>query len=229
MSSLLSSYESEFKLTLEKARSNLREAKNQQLPQRNATLKEIEEEQDELLDLIDQMDIEINNTITGSNSQDRARLKSKLRDYQKFIVNDVKQPLQKLMDERDRDMLFGGNGNENNLENNGSLQYMDDEQRQQLLKNHATLTKSGDRLTEATRIATETENIGSQIMRDLRSQRETLENARQTLFQADSYIDKSMQTIKTMSRRLVANKFISYAIIAVLILLILLVLFSKFK
>lgn len=84
-------------------------------------------------------------------------------------------------------------------------------------------------MRDATRIAVDTEGVGSQIMMDLRSQRETLENARQTLFQADSYVDKSIRTLKTMSRRLVANKFISYAIIAVLILLILLVLFSKFK
>lgn len=84
-------------------------------------------------------------------------------------------------------------------------------------------------MRDASRLANETEGIGSQIMMDLRSQRETLENARDTLFQADSYVDKSIKTLKVMSRRLIANKAISYAIIAVLILLIILVIFSKFR
>ena len=45
-------------------------------------------------------------------------------------------------------------------------------------------------------------------------------NSRNTLL--NTYVDKSIQTLKSMSRRITANKFISYAIIAVLILLILL-------
>lgn len=218
MSSLLSSYESDFKSTLEQACSSLQGAPGEPVSQRNTTLKQVESQQEELYDLIDQMEIEVNNTIT--NGQERALYKSKLRDYKKQVQSSLKQPLQKLIDSRDRDLLFGDAGVPSDLS---------EEQRQQLLSNHQILQSSGDKLKDATRIATETEGIGSQIMMDLRSQRETLENARNTLFQADSYVDKSIRTLKTMSRRLVANKFISYAIIAVLILLILLVIFSKFR
>ncbi|QLQ81355.1 hypothetical protein HG537_0F01160 [Torulaspora globosa] len=216
MSSLLSSYESDFISTLEQACLSLKDAPGQPVGQRNLTLKQVESQQEELYDLIDQMEIEINNSVIGG--QERAVQKAKLRDYKKQVQISLKQPLQRLMDSRDRDMLFG------------DVAYdVDEDQRQQLLSNHQILQSSGDKLRDASRIATETEGIGSQIMMDLRSQRETLENARDTLFQADSYVDKSIRTLKTMSRRLVANKFISYAIIAVLILLILLVLFSKFR
>lgn len=218
MSSLLSSYETDYKSTLDQARSSLQEAAGQPVSQRNLTLKQIESQQEELYDLIDQMEIEVNNSVT--NGQERANYKAKLRDYKKQVQTTLKQPLQKLMDSRDRDLLFGDSAVPSDL---------NEDQRQQLLSNHQILQSSGDKLRDATRVATETEGIGSQIMMDLRSQRETLENARQTLFQADSYVDKSVRTLKTMSRRLVANKFISYAIIAVLILLILLVLFSKFR
>ena len=195
MSSLLISYESDFKTTLEQAKASLAEAPSQPLSQRNTTLKHVEQQQDELFDLLDQMDVEVNNSI--GDASERATYKAKLREWKKTIQSDIKRPLQSLVDSGDRDRLFGDLNASN----------IDDDQRQQLLSNHAIL----------------------QIMMDLRSQRETLENARQTLFQADSYVDKSIKTLKTMTRRLVANKFISYAIIAVLILLILLVLFSKFK
>lgn len=218
MSDLLSSYESDFKATLEQTKALLATAPSQVLPQRNSILKQIEQQQDELFDLIDQMEIEVNDSVAEANT--RANFKSKLRSYKKQVQAEIKLPLQQLVDTRDRDLLFQGSGENSQL---------DDEQRQQLLSNHSILQRTGDKLRDATRTATETEGIGAQIMMDLRSQRETLENARQTLFQADSYVDKSIKTLKTMSRRLVANKFISYAIIAVLILLILLVLFSKFK
>ncbi|CCC70009.1 hypothetical protein NCAS_0D04280 [Naumovozyma castellii] len=225
MSSLLSSYESDFKTTFEQAISSIQIAPNQPLPQRNSTLKEIEEQKDELLDLVDQMEIEINTSVTNPN--DRANYKSKLRDFKKDVQEKIKQPLQKLVDLKDRDLLFGDTTLDGVDGEEGS--YENEQQRQQMLANHALLTKSGDKLRDASRLANETEGIGSQIMNDLRSQRETLENSRQTLFQADSYVDKSIRTLKIMSTRLIANKFISYAIIAVLILLILLVLFSKFR
>lgn len=223
MNSLLASYETEFKSTFDLAEHGLSVARTQSLPERNVTLSHVEEQKDELFDLLDQMDIEVNNSI--SNPTERANFKSKLREYKKEINGKIKQPLQNLVDVRDRDMLFGDQTNEANLDTSN----MNEEQRQQLLANHQLLNKTGDRLRDASRIANETEGIGSQIMMDLRSQRETLENSRQTLFQADSYVDKSIKTLKVMSRRLIANKFISYAIIAVLILLILLVLFSKFR
>lgn len=225
MSSLLSSYESDFKTTFEQAISSIQIAPNQPLPQRNSTLKEIEEQKDELLDLVDQMEIEINTSVTNPN--DRANYKSKLRDFKKDVQEKIKQPLQKLVDLKDRDLLFGDTTLDGVDGEEGS--YENEQQRQQMLANHALLTKSGDKLRDASRLANETEGIGSQIMNDLRSQRETLENSKQTLFQADSYVDKSIRTLKIMSTRLIANKFISYAIIAVLILLILLVLFSKFR
>ncbi|CAB4252293.1 similar to Saccharomyces cerevisiae YMR197C VTI1 Protein involved in cis-Golgi membrane traffic [Maudiozyma barnettii] len=224
MNSLLSSYDTEFKTTFDQTEQALQAAKGQSLPERNTTLSHIEEQKDELFDIVDQMDIEVNNSINDPTA--RANFKSKLRDYRKQINDSIKAPLQNLMDSRDRDMLFGEqfhDGGDQDMSN------MNEEQRQQLLANHNILNKTGERLRDASRIANETEGIGSQIMMDLRAQRETLENSRQTLFQADSYVDKSIKTLKVMSRRLIANKFISYAIIAVLILLILLVLFSKFK
>ncbi|SCU91770.1 LAFA_0F05688g1_1 [Lachancea sp. 'fantastica'] len=220
MSSLLSSYEAEFQTTLQQAKTLLSVAPSQPISQRTGTLKEVEQQHDELLDLIDQIEIEVNNG--ALDLQERSLFKEKVRKYKKQVQTDVKLQLQQLEDSRNRDLLFGDANGDN--EPNASSG-----QRQQLLSNHAILSRTGDKLRDATRMAVDTEGVGSQIMMDLRAQRETLENARQTLFQADSYVDKSIRTLKTMSRRLVANKFISYAIIAVLILLILLVLFAKFK
>ncbi|AMD21433.1 HER154Cp [Eremothecium sinecaudum] len=215
MSSLLSTYDSEFQTTIQQCKTLLQQAASEPLPERNSTLKSIEQHKDELFDILDQMDVEVNNSV--SDPQQRATLKARLRDFRKDL-NSVKQTLQELVDTRNRDSLLSSHSPS-----------LEDDQRQQLLSSHAILQRSGSKLVDATRLANETEDVGNQIMSDLRMQRETLENTRQNLFQADAYIDKSVRTLKSMSRRLVANKFISYAIIAVLILLILLVLYSKFN
>lgn len=223
MSDLLTSYVSEFKTLLDSTKQDIisNGGKN------NITI--IQNNKDELVDLLEQIDIEINNGV--SSPQEKSSWRSHLRDLKRDLQNEVVVPLNKLIEDRQRDMLFGGGSADvNGIMDGSPAEYSDlnEEQRQQLLDSHRVLNKTNTRLQDAQRIANDTEQIGSQIMTDLRSQRETLEHSRGHLTQADNYLDKSVRTLRTMSRRLVANRLISYAIIAVLILLILLVLYSKF-
>lgn len=171
---------------------------------------------DECLELIDQMNLEVQNL----SASQKSTYNTKIRQY-KTQINDTKSRLTQLLDDQDKFELFGSRGysDEDDLH---------DGQRKQLLNNNSSLERSSDRLRESQRIALETESIGGNILNDLRSQREQISGSRNTLMTADGYVDKSMKTLKSMSRRLTANKFISYAIIAVLIILIFLVLASKF-
>lgn len=222
MSQLLTSYESEFHSLLETTKlslSNPAQANPNQLTQNK----------DELSELLEQMEIEVNNTLRPQgNQEETAKWRSHLRELKRVVQRDVEAPLAKLQEDRQRDLLFGGASSADDFTVDDNGQPLDEEQRQQLLNSHHILNKTNTRLQDAQRMATDTEQMGSQIMSDLRSQRETLEHSRMHLSQADTYLDKSVRTLRTMSRRLVANRFISYAIIAVLILLILLVLYSKF-
>lgn len=217
MSQLLTSYESEFKTLLDSTKS--------EIANKPRSTVAIETNKDELLELLEQMDIEVNNHIPAG---DKAQWRAHMRDLKRDLQNSVVQPLNKLMEDRQRDILFGNVDLEQGMDSNPDYANMDEEQRRQLLDSHHVLNKTNTRLQDAQRMANDTEQIGSQIMTDLRSQRETLEHSRAHLSQADTYLDKSVRTLRTMSRRLVANRVISYAIIAVLILLILLVLYSKF-
>lgn len=173
---------------------------------------------DEALEILDQMNIEVQSIP----SNQRSSYNTKVRQY-KAKVDETKQKLKQLLDDEDKHQLFGSRYKD--------LEEFDgpgDSQRKQLLNNNSSLERSSERLRESQRVALETENIGGNILNDLRAQRETILNSRNTLHQADNYVDKSIKTLKTMTRRMTANKFISYAIIAVLILLIFLVLASKF-
>lgn len=209
-------YESDFQLALQEAKAKLAQASADQGTQRREHLRAVESATDEGLEVLEQMSIQVQ--VLPSN--ERLGYNTKIRQYRSQI-DEAKGKLKQLLDSQDRSELFGNSYRDDE----GGL---DDDQRRQLLQNNSSLDRSSQRLRESQRVALETESIGGNILNDLRSQREQISGARNTLQTADNYVDTSIRTLKTMSRRLTANKFISYAIIAVLILLIFLVLASKF-
>jgi vesicle transport through interaction with t-SNAREs 1 len=76
-----------------------------------------------------------------------------------------------------------------------------DSQRTRLLSGTERLERSSQRLRDSQRIAIETEGIGAGVLNDLHSQREQILNTRDTLLEADGYVDKSLRTLRGMARR----------------------------
>ncbi|CAK9682772.1 Vesicle transport v-SNARE protein N-terminus family protein [Candida parapsilosis] len=222
MSDSFNTYENDFQLALQEAKTKISQVESVQGEQRQTYLKAIEAATDEALELLDQMSIEVQNLPTTQ----RSSYNTKIRQY-RTQIDDAKSKYKKLADVQDRHELFGSRYRDDGDDN--PLNGVSDSQRKQLLNNQSSLERSSQRLQDSQRIALETESIGGNILNDLRSQREQIGGARNTLMQADTYVDRSISTLKSMGRRLTANKFISYGIIAVLILLIFLVLFSKFS
>lgn len=70
--------------------------------------------------------------------------------------------------------------------------------RTRLLAGTEALDDSSRRLDSAHRIALETEDVGADILRSLRGQREQIEHTRDTLTRADGSIDRASGTLKKM-------------------------------
>lgn len=70
--------------------------------------------------------------------------------------------------------------------------------RTRLLAGTDRLNDSSNRLDNAHRIALETEDVGTDILRSLRGQREQIEHTRDTLTRADTSIDRASGTLKKM-------------------------------
>lgn len=215
---LFDTYESDFQLAIQEAKAKLGKASSGSAGLRKTALQAVEHATDEALEILDQMNLEVQNLPANQ----RSGYNQRIREYRQD-VEAQKRELRQLLDEEDRSELFGSRYTDEEAEIGTESQA----QRKQLLNNRLSLERLSDRLRESQRVALETEGIGGNILNDLRAQREQITNARNTLLLADNYVDRSVQTLKSMSRRLVANKFISYAIIAVLVLLIFLVLASK--
>ncbi|KAF8735031.1 hypothetical protein AX14_002845 [Amanita brunnescens Koide BX004] len=99
--------------------------------------------------------------------------------------------------------------------------------RTQLLAGTALLEDGSRRLQDSYRIALETENQGADILMNLRSQREQIEHARNTLQTADTAIDRAAGTLKKMIRRMYQQRVVTAAIILVLVLLIVVIIWEK--
>lgn len=102
-------------------------------------------------------------------------------------------------------------------------------QRSRLLASQQTLEQSNGRLTNAQRLAEESEGIGATILNSLRSQGEQLRSSAARLDDADTSIGKATKTIKGMLRTKARQRIAYSALAIVLIVVIVLILWSKLR
>jgi len=169
-----------------------------------AAQREIEEADE----LIDQMDVELRSLPQAT----RARLQPRFRNYKSDLAK-LKKDFNRVSVSAtaDRDELFSGAGD---------LETTSADQRQRLLKANQRLTDSTSRLQDSHRLAAESEEIGTGILKDLHGQREQIIRTRDNLDKADENIDTSSRILRGMSRRIQTNKFITALIIIVLLAII---------
>lgn len=125
-----------------------------------------------------------------------APAKNKINQRFRNLQSDVDDLGRKLASlASDRRALFG-NRYSDNPTGDGQL-----EQRQQLLSGTERLERSSGRLRDSQRIALETEDVGRNVLGDLATQREQLENTRRNLHESEGYTDRSIKTLRGMARR----------------------------
>ncbi|KAI9804806.1 MAG: hypothetical protein M1825_001174 [Sarcosagium campestre] len=184
---------------------------------RKAMIRQAEHSLEEAKELLDQMRIEKQN-IPSAN---RNKINQRVRNFE----SDIDSSSRKLKSlSSDRKALFGDRYTDNPGASDVQL-----EQRQQLLSSTDRLGRSSDRIRESQRIANETEQIGASTLADLHTQRSTIVHTRDTLLESEGFVDRSVKTLRGMSRRMATNRIITVAIITVLILLIIAVIVSKFR
>lgn len=218
-SELFSSYEAEFKLVQADLAQKLDQIPDLSGEPRKAALSQAERALEEAQELLDQMRLEKQNIPSSS----RAKVNQRLRNYD-ADVDGYKRKLRTLAD--DRSALFGGRYSDNPGASTSDVQL---EQRQQLLSGTDRLDRSTQRLKASQALANETEAIGASTLADLHRQRETIQHTSDILLESESYVDRSVKTLRGMARRMATNRLITIAIITVLVLLIFAVIYSKFR
>ncbi|SOV05809.1 related to VTI1 - v-SNARE: involved in Golgi retrograde protein traffic [Ustilago sp. UG-2017a] len=221
MSELFDSYASDLQQLKDSVCQKIDQAKSQNGEAKKSTLRRAEMEVEEAEEVISQMDIEVQ----GFPQSVRSRYSVQIRGF--------KQEVQALTKQVRAELSASSGG----ARGGHDAAYADEDgdveadaataNRQRLLQGTASLEDGTRRLEESNRLALETEDLGADILRDLRSQREQIENSRDTLRQADQSIDRSSQTLSRMIRRAKQQKLVTIGIIVCLVLLILLILYNK--
>jgi vesicle transport through interaction with t-SNAREs protein 1 len=193
---LFESYEQDFQQIIDSVRDKLEgKGKDEQGEARKASLRRVEMDLDEADEMVSQMEIEIQGIPQSIRTQYSTRLrtaKSELSRYKK-LSKDMHSQLARA------DLLQS--------DSNGGFSSDDPygvaSDRTRLLAGTQVLEDGTRRLQDSQRIALETEAQGADILMNLRQQRETIENSRNTLQTADTAIDRASGTLKTMIRRYV--------------------------
>ncbi|CAH7667199.1 t-SNARE [Phakopsora pachyrhizi] len=221
---LFNSYEQEFNDLVISIRNAVNvEAKNLAGEPRKAVLRRTERELEEAEEIVSQMEVEVQ-------SLDKA-LKPSLSGKLKSFRNELSSFKKQIKQAQAQSNLTDSGGfspSYTDLEDQSSNSKAQ-AQRERLLRTRDILESGTDRLESSHRIALETEELGTGILRDLRSQREQIEGTRDTLREADGHIDKASGTLNKMIRRMHRQRIVTGSIIAVLVLLILFILYSKFR
>ncbi|EJT79168.1 vesicle transport V-SNARE protein vti1 [Gaeumannomyces tritici R3-111a-1] len=225
-SELFSSYEAELKLVQADLAQKLDQIPELSGEPRKAAISQAERALEEADELLGQMRLEKQKNIPSSA---RTRVNQRFRNYE-TDVDASRRKLRALAD--DRAALLGGRYTDDPASSAGGGRGGNDaqrEQREQLLAGTDRLDRSSRRLRDSHALALETEAVGAGTLRDLAHQRQQIQHTSEMLVQSETYVDRSVKTLRGMARRMATNRIITIAIITVLVLLIVAVIFSKFR
>lgn len=176
-------------------------------------------ELDEADEMVSQMELEIQGIPHSIRAQYQPRLrtaKSDLARYKKLLKDQNSQIAR-------ADLLSSSRS----LGVPSDDPYAPNSDRTRLLASTSMLEDGSKRLQDSHRIALETESQGNDILLNLRTQREQIENSRNTLHAADSNIDRASGTLKKMIRQMYKQRVVTAAIVLVLVLLIGIIIWEK--
>ncbi|KAH9911857.1 vesicle transport v-snare protein vti1 [Fomitopsis serialis] len=220
---LFVSYESDFKQIVASIREKLDgDAKGEQAEQRKAALRRVEMELDEADEMVSQMEIEIQGIPQSIRASYQSRIRSAKSDLARY-----KKLSKDLHASTARADLLARSPSAFDDPSIADDPYGERSDRTRLLAGTTILEDGSRRLQDSQRIALETEEQGTDILRSLRVQREQIENSRDTLQRADTSIDRASGTLKKMIRRMYQQRVVTGAIILVLVILIIVILWAK--
>lgn len=209
------SAEAEFKIAQASWNQELDQIRELAGEPRKAAIFKAETASREMKEAVDGMEYAMGSVPARISSSVRTKVRSRVRDYSKAAKEaEIELQRQKLYGDRYRDNPTGDAGHD---------------QRQQLLKGTDRLGGATESLNRAQVMALDTEHEAAEIMANLHRQREVIQHTGNTLLESEGYVDRSVKTLRGMSRRMATNRIITIAIITVLVLLIMAVIYSKFK
>jgi vesicle transport through interaction with t-SNAREs 1 len=174
-------------------------------------------------EIIEQMELEIRDINSAENRSPEQKQKCL------NIINGYTSELKKLENEFNSQIKLKRNMNNNfaiEINENGrdasELNQINNE-------NEEKLNRMGSKLESGYRTILETEETGTNILKDLFSQREVAERARDRLRNVNANLGKSSRVVGAMSRRLMQNKALLFGLCVSLIVFIIFIIYIAIR
>uniref|UniRef100_A0A0K0E4C8 t-SNARE coiled-coil homology domain-containing protein n=1 Tax=Strongyloides stercoralis TaxID=6248 RepID=A0A0K0E4C8_STRER len=214
---ILQQFEKQYSVTTGEITASIGQLKNKSGSEKNAAINEIQKTLNEVGDLLDQMELSVRDF--GINSAERTKYDLRVRSYRsdkKQLEIELQKALKRIDNKENFDELM-------NIDNPTSYDIKD-----KLIANTERIERGSRKIEESYRIALETEDIGTSVLQDLSSQRETLNRARERLRETGADLFASDRLISQMIRRLVQNRLFLLLIIILLTICFLIMMYSAF-
>uniref|UniRef100_A0A1B6CML2 Vesicle transport through interaction with t-SNAREs homolog 1A n=1 Tax=Clastoptera arizonana TaxID=38151 RepID=A0A1B6CML2_9HEMI len=166
--------------------------------EKKSLIVELENHIEEVNELLEQMDLEVRDM----RQNEQPRLKTRIESY-RVELGRLGQEFK-----RARNMNNAQDGYHDRIDLYDEGVNINEEQKQRLLDNSERIERTGNNLNAGYQILLETEEIGSQVLRDLNSQRETIQKTRSRLRETDAELSRSTRIINSMIARSLQHRFL---------------------
>ncbi|GFQ88901.1 vesicle transport through interaction with t-SNAREs homolog 1A [Trichonephila clavata] len=213
MASLMESFEQQYAALTAEITSKTSRLNNLSGVERKMMISQLDRQMEEAHELLEQMDLEVKGMPPASRQKYQIRLKSYVAELhlldKEMLFYNQKARISPRDENSLRDELFEGD-------------YVKDDQKQRLLDNTERLESSSRQLEGGYKLAVEAEQIGSQILTDLSSQRETIKKSKSRVQETNYDLGRSSRIVNGMIRGIKQQKMVLYAVAAVMLLTIVL-------
>ncbi|XP_073978842.1 vesicle transport through interaction with t-SNAREs 1a isoform X1 [Rhodnius prolixus] len=208
MASLLEHYEQQYAVSTADFTAKLAKLSKADRADRKFLLQELDKQIEELKELLEQMDLEVRDV----EATVRPKLKTRIDSYRAELTRlEHEFKIKNSTNSNDGYMSQGELFGELSLR---------EEQKQRLLDSSERIERTNNKLVESYSILLETEDVGNNILRDLHSQKETIQNSRARLREVDTDLSRSSRILGAMMARSRQHKVVIAAVGVILVIVI---------
>ncbi|XP_015110897.1 vesicle transport through interaction with t-SNAREs homolog 1A [Diachasma alloeum] len=183
--------------------------------EKRAFSQDVDRQLEEAQELLEQMELEVR----GTSGNQRERLKSRVESHRAELKR-LSQEFQTAKKPKEDAIDMG-------LDDNWDSGVTED-QRKRLLDTSERIDRTGRTLQNGYRMVLETEEIGSQVLKDLHDQRETIQRSRGRLRETDAELGRGSRLLSTMIFRSIQQRLILAAVVVVLAIVGCIVIYYSF-
>ncbi|XP_012540604.1 vesicle transport through interaction with t-SNAREs homolog 1A [Monomorium pharaonis] len=215
MASLVDSYEQQYAVLTADITAKIGRIRIQSGGEKRAFVQDVDRQIEEAQELLEQMELEVR----GMNGAARDRLRGRVESHRAELKR-LTQEFQTAKKPREDTEITVEESWDNNVT---------EDQRKRLLDASERIERSGRTLQNGYRMALETEEIGSQVLKELHEQRETIQRSRGRLRETDAELGRGSRLLSGMIFRSLQQRIILAGVALVLIIVAFIVIYYSFK